>query len=129
MTTFSDFYFLLFYFWFRLDLFTKTRENKALKALVAVALVQIWLLLGSYMWGEILLGFPSPPVEAFLATAATLFVGNYVILRRRGWEAFERRFVLLPIRTRRAWMAIAATANIVAFVVLLSAGLVARSAR
>jgi TRAP-type C4-dicarboxylate transport system permease large subunit len=129
MARLRDFYFLLFYFWVRLDLFTKTRENKALKALVAVALVQLWLLLGSYMWGQILLGFPSPPAEAFFAVVAALFVGNYAILRRRGWEEFERRFVLYSRRARWAWMAVAGGANIAAFALLLSAAIVARSAR
>lgn len=124
-----DFYFLLFYFWFRFDLLTKSRENKAFKALAAVTVVQVWLLFGSYWWGVILLGIPSPRVEAFLAVVAALFVGNYGILRRRGWEDFEERFARYSPRARQGWMAIAAATSIVAFALLVSAATVARSAR
>ncbi len=129
MRRLRDFYFLLFYFWFRFDLLTKSRENKALAALVAVTIVQLWLLFGSYWWGEILLGLPSLRVEEFIAAYAALFIGNHVILRRRGWEEFERRFVQYSPRARRGRMAIAAAASIAAFAVLMSAGIVARSTR
>ncbi len=124
-----DSYFLLFYFWFRFDLLTKSRENKALKALVAVTIVQVWLLFGSYWWGEILFGLPALRAEAFLAMYAALSVGNYMILRRRGWEEFERRFAQYSPRARRWWMAIAGAASIAAFALLLSASIVARSSR
>jgi hypothetical protein len=52
MGALRDVYFVLFYFWFRFDLFTKTRENRALKALAAVSVVQGCVLFGSYWWGR-----------------------------------------------------------------------------
>ncbi len=91
--------------------------------------MQVWFLFGSYWWGEILIGFPSLRAEAFLAAFAALFVGNHVILRRRGWEEFERRFGRHSARARWAWMAVAGVVHIAAFALLLSAATVARSAR
>jgi hypothetical protein len=52
-----------------------------------------------------------------------------VILRRREWEEFERRFFLYSARAQWAWLAVAGGAYIAAFALVLSAGIVARSAR
>ncbi len=122
-----DFYYLVFYFWFRFDLFTKSRENKALKAVAAFTVVQAWLLFGVYWWSEILLGLPSISKSAFLAMFVVLFTGNVMIMRRGEWETFERRFALRSRRARLAWLAVAGGASVVAFAVPLSAGIVARS--
>lgn len=122
-----DYYFLLFYFWFRLDLFTKRREDRALKALGAVTVVQVWLVVGSYMWGEILVALPSPPVAVFLGMFVGLFVANYFIMRSGGWEDFERRFALYSARARRGRMAIAAATSLAALAILVSGAAVKRS--
>lgn len=124
-----DFYFLLFYFWFRLDHFSKKREHKALKAVGTMSFFHALLLLGCYRWGEFLIGLPSPRLEELLAVAAAVFIGNHVMLRRRGWEEFERKFVLLPADVQQTWMAVAGATNIAAVALLVSAPSVVRSVR
>src|SRR5512138_2687619 len=127
MRTFSDFYFLLFYFWFRSDLLTKRRENKALKALGAITVIQGWVVLGGYWWAEMLLRLPSPPRSVFFMAAVALFAVNWAILQRGHWEQFENRFVQMPPRARQGWMAVAAATSIAAFALLFSAAVVSRS--
>ncbi|BDG05994.1 hypothetical protein [Anaeromyxobacter oryzae] len=94
-----------------------------------MTIVQVWFVFGSYLWGEMLLGFPALKREAILALGAVLLVANYVVLRRRGWEEFEKRFALCSARSRLGWLAVAGTASVAAFSVFLGAGTAARSGR
>lgn len=50
-----------------------------------ITAAQLWVLMGGYWWGEMLLGLPPMGREPFLSAAAVLFVCNYVVLRRGGW--------------------------------------------
>jgi hypothetical protein len=120
-------YFLTFYFWFQLDLLTKSREIKALKAMVAVTITHVWLALGAYWWCEILVGLPKPRAEWMAGTVVALFAANMTILRSGGWETFEKTFAQLPGRTRRARLALGALVSIGAFALLLSAATIGRA--
>lgn len=128
MSTTSDFYYAVFYFWFRIDLLTRRREDRALKALGAVTVVQVWLVVGGWWWSELLMGRAWSSFGVSALAIVALFAANYAVLRRGGWEDFEKRFLQMSARVRTAWMLFAGGVSIAALALLLSAAVFARRA-
>jgi hypothetical protein len=120
-------YYLLFCYWFRTDLFTRKRENRFWKAVGAVTLTQMWIIIGSFMWAQAYLRAPTAALMAWLLVASCLALLNYLILRRGGWEALERELESYSPRKRRLSLALGAGVSVVAFVFLFITAKVLRA--
>ncbi len=129
MPAVTRFYYLLFCFWFRADLLTRKRENRFWKAVGAVTLIELWVIVGLYIWAEILLRLPVPPLVVFLVFVFILFRVNYAVLRRGGWEDVEKKLDTYSPAKRRACMAVAAVTSLLAFLFLFVAASELRSGR
>ncbi len=128
MTVLKAWYWALFIFWFRFDLFTKRRKNRFWKAVIAVSLVQLWVILGIYIWVEIIGKVRPPPMIPSLLGVAALMTLNQRMLRVE-WDDFDRAFDTYPRSKRRVYFAIGAATTAAAFGFLLVSGIVLRSPR
>ncbi len=128
MTALKAWYRAVFIFWFRLDLFTKRRENRFWKAVVAISVVQLWTILGAYVWLEILAKAPPPPLATSLVGVAALITLNERVLRR-DWDDLDRAFEAYPRSRKRASHAIGAATSAAAFGFFLVSGIVLRAGR
>ncbi len=122
-------YWALFIFWFRFDLFTKRRENRFWKAVVAMSVVQLWVIGGVYILIEIL-GKVSPPgIVPGVVLYFALTIVNTRVLRRAGWEHFDATFDSYLPRARTTFFAVGALTTAGAFAFVLIAGIVLRGPR
>jgi hypothetical protein len=127
MNRIKDFYYLLFLFWVRADLLTTSREDRALKAQLAIVISQAWVLVGGFTWARILLGIELPPVQVYIAAVVALFVVNGAILKRGGWEAFDARFSHRTPKVQRGLLVLAGAVHLAALAFLLGAVVSIRS--
>lgn len=126
-SAFSWFQLVLFSFWFRFDLFTKQRSNRAFKACAAIALVEVWLAGGTYAWAEVLLSVGPPPREVLLGVPVAIVGLNANAMRRGNWEEWDGRFNALSRVAQRRCMWAGAAITAAAFGWMLTGVSVLRS--
>jgi len=127
MKALGKIYYAVFCFWYRFDLLTKRRESRYWKAVIAVTVVQLWVIIGLYIWVEILFGAPPPPLPAAFVLVWVVASVNHSVLREGRWEQQEKEFDTRPA-TRSRRMAVGAAASLAAFLfLLLSAGVLRSS--
>lgn len=104
-------YYLFFYTFYRLDLVGSGREYNKWKALLAISVLQYFLLAIGDLWWAMATGksrlLGSPKYVLAAIALCTILLNYRVLLHRDQWEAYEEKFRRYSSRGRRIRTALA----------------------
>jgi hypothetical protein len=115
---FADCYRDLVLFWFRLDLTSRKQSTKWFKAIVAVSIIESWLLLAVYSLLRLAVQLPHVATGPMVGFYLSLVVANSRLIKLEELEQDDKRFSALPASERRLRTGFAVVASALAFLAL-----------